>query len=172
MRAGQIQLGVGGWQGWGRGGVSLWRDGNQAAEEVTSPPAPALPLHLLLCGFFFGGGWGGFYLQSLCPSSHTSTRWPVRIKIKPLEASSCQTTHVLLLHLGSLICIMCENLPGTLQEFTTETQLKRLENRSHDVYYPPNFLKKGQIINILDFEVHTVFVATTQLCCSNAKVGR
>lgn len=111
------------------GRASLWRDGNQAAEEVTSPPAPALPLHLLLltlgfifylCGFlewvFFA-----FYLQSLCPSSHTSTRWPVRIKIKPLEASSCQTIHVLLLHLGSLICIMCENLPGTLQEFNTET---------------------------------------------------
>lgn len=74
------------------------------------------------------------HLRSLCPSSYTSTRWPVRIKIKALRASSCQTICVLLLHLVSLICITWENLPGTLQEFTPEKRWKGLENRGHHVH--------------------------------------
>ena len=73
-------------------GVSVQRNGNQAAEEVTSPLTPALPLHLLLLTLGFLSNLFFFlYLGSLGPSSHTSTRWPVRIKIKALEASSCQS---------------------------------------------------------------------------------
>lgn len=49
---------------------------------------------------------------------------------------------VLLLHLGSLICIMRENLPGILQEVTPETRLRRLGNRGQDVHYPPNSPKR------------------------------
>lgn len=45
------------------------------------------------------------------------------IKIQALEASSCLTIRVLLLHLGSQSC----PLPGTLEEFTPQTGLKRLK---------------------------------------------
>lgn len=152
MRAGQIQLGAGGWLGraraGGRGGGEQACGGTETRQRRRLhhlPPQPSPSIFysspwvsFCICVF----GFFALYFLSLCPQSHISTRWPVSIKIKPLEASSWQTIQGLLLHLGSLICVMCKDLPGTLQECTTETRLKRLENRSHVVYYPPNLTKR------------------------------
>ena len=114
---------------------------------ITSRPNPALWVFL----------WSVFFLISdLCPSSHISTRWPVRIKIKALGASSCQTICVLLLHLGSVICIMWENLPGTLQEFTPEIKWKGLENRGHHVHDPSNWTASVITFNFKVVLVHLI----------------
>ena len=97
------RLGRGGKKGWGQTSYSwVWeadQDGSARAREWEArqlgrlyhlPPQPcpstlcSLPcVSFLICVFP--------HLRSLCPSSYTSTRWPVRIKIKALRASSCQT---------------------------------------------------------------------------------
>lgn len=131
----------------------------QAAADVHDPRPrlnPAPPPFAPYLGFW-GQGWICVFphLRSLS-IFHTSTRWPVRIKIKAPEASGCQTICVLLLHLGSLICIMYESLPETLWEFTPETRLKGLESRGHNVHCPSNRASSVTPFNLKVSLVHLI----------------
>lgn len=94
----------------GRRGCALGerKPGGWGGHVFRTQPCPSTSLFLTSA---FSADLFSFF-RSLGSSSHTSTRWPVRIKIKALKASSCQTICVWLPHLGFPTCIMRENLPG------------------------------------------------------------
>lgn len=132
MRAAQMQLGM---QTSGEGFESAGEPGTLYARPA--PPCPST----------FSSHLAFLFLICVLSSSQISLSiFPRQLQMacEDQNTSACgissQTICVLLLPLGSLICILCENMPGTLKEFNPGTKLEGLENRHHHVHERSNWI--------------------------------